>query len=46
MKKSRQIEILKELISGVEELNGGFQEGWEDDIANGKELLSYIESKK
>ena len=45
MKIKEQIEIIKELIEGVEELNGSFQEGWERDIEKGYDLLEYLESK-
>lgn len=42
MTKNTQINILKELIEGVEELNGEFQEGWDKVIERGNQLLEYI----
>ena len=41
MKKKEQIEILEELIEGVETL-GEFQDGWWEDFENGKRLLEHI----
>jgi hypothetical protein len=45
MKLQKQIKILKELISAAEELNGEYQEGWEEDIENGIKLLEHLKSK-
>ena len=45
MKIQEQINILKELLEATEELNGEFQEGWEEDIKNGKKFLIYLQNK-
>lgn len=42
----KDLEIIKDLIEGVEELNGEYQEGWDDTINNGKELVSKLEQKQ
>jgi hypothetical protein len=44
MEITKQIEILTELIEAVEELNGEYQEGWEDTIKEAEEMLDYLYS--
>lgn len=43
MKKKEQIEILEELIEGVEEL-GNYQSGWYTTLDKGQDLLEHIRS--
>lgn len=43
MKKKKQIEILEELIEGVEEL-GNHESGWSTTLDNGQDLLEHIKS--
>ena len=45
MELQEQIEIVKELLEATEELNGGYQEGWEENIEDGERLLVYLKSK-
>jgi len=45
MNIEEQIEIIKELVEGVKELNGEFQEGWEENIEKGKALINYLSDK-
>jgi hypothetical protein len=42
MKLEVQHQIVKDLLEATEELNGEFQEGWEQQITNGKRLLDYL----
>lgn len=44
MKIEKQIEIVKELLEGVKELNGEYQAGWDEDIMKGEKLLKYLKS--
>lgn len=46
MKIQKQIEIVKELLEATKELNGEYQEGWDEDIENGEKLLEYLQGKK
>lgn len=45
MNIEEQIEIIKELVEGVKELNGEFQEGWEENIEKGEALIKYLSDK-
>ena len=44
MNLEEQINIIEELVDGVNEL-GEFQDGWDEDLDKGIELLKYLESK-
>jgi len=39
------VKIISDLIEGVEELNGEFQDGWDEQIKKGKELLKSLNKK-
>jgi len=45
MEIQEQIEIVKELLEATRELNGEYQEGWEEKIEDGERLLEYLKSK-
>lgn len=40
-----QIEITSKLLEATKELNGEFQEGWEEEIERGESLLDYLKNK-
>jgi len=42
----KQIEILKELIEAAKELNGEYQDGWDETIEKGELFLKYLQSKE
>jgi hypothetical protein len=42
MTLQEQHQIVKDLLEATEELNGEFQEGWEQQITNGERLLDYL----
>jgi hypothetical protein len=44
MELQEQIEIVKVLLEATKELNGEYQEGWDEDIQNGERLLEYLQS--
>jgi len=44
MELQEQIEIVKELLEATKELNGEYQEGWEENIEDGERLLEYLKS--
>jgi len=46
MTLQEQINIIKELLEATKELNGEFQDGWDDDIEKGEKLLAYLEIKQ
>ena len=48
MNIKEQIKIVNGLLDATYELNGEYQEGWDEDIKNGERLLEYLEyaSKK
>ena len=46
MELQEQIEIVKELLEATKELNGDYQEGWEENIEDGERLLEYLQSEK
>lgn len=37
-----QIEIVTDLLEGVKELNGEYQEGWDESIEKGEKLLTHL----
>ncbi len=41
----KEIQIVKELLEGVRELNGEYQEGWDETIKQGEELLKHLEKQ-
>ena len=45
MELQEQIEIVKELLEATKELNGEYQEGWDENIEDGERLLEYLQSK-
>ena len=51
MEKKEQIEIITELLRGVNELigvnelNDDYGDGWDKDIENGQRLLAYLEAQ-
>jgi hypothetical protein len=45
MKLNKQIKIVETLIEAIKELNGEFQEGWEEDIEEAEALLNYLKTK-
>ena len=45
MKVQEQIEIVKELIEATKELNGEYQEGWDENIEDGERLLEHLQSE-
>ena len=45
MELQEQIKIVKELLEATKELNGEYQEGWEEKIEDGERLLEYLKSK-
>jgi hypothetical protein len=40
-----QIKIIKELIEATTELNGTYQDGWEENIEDGERLLEHLGSQ-
>jgi len=45
MELQEQIEIVKELLDATKELNGEYQEGWDENIEDGERLLEYLQSE-
>jgi len=45
MKLQEQIEIVKELLEATKELNGEFQEGWDENIEDGERLLRHLQNE-
>jgi len=43
MNKEEQIRITEELLEGVKELNGEYQEGWKKVIENAEELIAQLQ---
>lgn len=41
-----QIRITEELLEGVKELNGEYQEGWENNILEAENLLKHLKQVK
>ena len=41
-----QIRITEELLEGVKELNGEYQEGWENNILDAENLLKHLKQVK
>ncbi len=41
-----QIRITEELLEGVKELNGEYQEGWENNILEAEKLLKHLKQVK
>ena len=42
MDKVEQLRIVRELVEGIEEFNGEYQEGWDSTIKEGNELIKYL----
>lgn len=40
------IEIVRNLLDGVKELNGEFQEGWDEEVKKGIKLIKHLEKVK
>jgi hypothetical protein len=45
MKLQEQLEIVKELLEATIELNGAYQDGWDENIDDGKRLLEHLQSE-
>ena len=45
MELQEQIKIVIELLEATEELNGEYQDGWNENIEDGKRLLKYLHNK-
>ena len=45
MELQEQIEIVKELLEATKELNGEYQEGWDENIEDGERLLEHLRSE-
>jgi hypothetical protein len=45
MELQEQILIVKLLLEATKELNGEYQEGWDEDIEDGERLLEYLQSE-
>jgi len=45
MELKEQIEIVNELLEATKELNGEYQEGWDENIEDGERLLKHLESE-
>ena len=45
MKLQEQIEIVKELLEATKEINGEFQEGWDENIEDGERLLRHLQNE-
>jgi len=45
MNKEEQIRITEELLEGVKELNGEYQEGWENVIENAERMIKQLKVK-
>jgi hypothetical protein len=43
MELQKQIEIVKELLEAADELNGEHQEGWDETIKKGEDLLAHLQ---
>ena len=41
-----QIRIIEELLEGVKELNGEYQEGWENNILEAENLINHLKQVK
>ena len=42
MEKEKQIKIIEQLIEGIEELAGEYQDGWDEIISDGNLLLKAL----
>ena len=45
MKDEKRIEIISKLLEATKELNGEFQEGWEEDIEQGEKLIKNLKAE-
>lgn len=46
MEIERQQEAVRKLLEAANELNGEYQEGWDEEIQEGQELLEYLKAPK
>jgi hypothetical protein len=44
MELNEQIEIVQELLEATKELNGEFQQGWDENIQDGERLIKHLRS--
>ena len=44
MELTKQIEIVTQLLEATKELNGEYQEGWDNDIENGEKLIEHLKA--
>ena len=42
MDRVEQLRIVRELVEGIEEFNGEYQEGWDSTIKDGNELIKHL----
>lgn len=46
MEMERQQEAIRKLLAAAKELNGEYQEGWDEEIQEGEEFLKYLNAPK
>ena len=45
MTKQEQIQTINKLVEATKELNGEHQDGWQEEIDKGEQLLQYLEQQ-
>jgi len=45
MELEEQLQIVKELLEATQELQGEYQDGWDNSIEGGERLLEYLQHK-
>ena len=45
MTKQEQIETVKQLLQATKELNGEYQDGWQEEIDKGEQLLRHLQTE-
>lgn len=45
MTKQEQIETVKQLLQATKELNGEYQDGWQEEIDKGEQLLQHLQAE-
>jgi len=45
MELKEQIELISEMLDATKELNGEYQEGWDEIIEGGEKLLAYLQAE-
>lgn len=46
MEMERQQEAIRKLLEAAKELNGEYQDGWDEEIQEGEEFLKYLNAPK